>query len=94
MIENINKVPCAELAADFHTTMAAAIHEMVRRLSRLTGVHKVALSGGVFQNMTLLRQVYGVLEKDFTVLLNRKVPPNDGGLALGQAVIARERGRF
>ena len=94
MIGNINKVSRAELAADFHTTMAAAIHEMVRRLSRLTGVHKVALSGGVFQNMTLLRQVYGVLEKEFTVLLNRKVPPNDGGLALGQAAVARERGRF
>lgn len=93
MIENINRVSRAELAAGFHTTMAIAIHEMVQRLSSLTGVRKVALSGGVFQNMTLLRQVYNLLEKDFIVLLNRKVPPNDGGLALGQAVIARERGR-
>lgn len=93
MIEKLPKMSQAQLAADFHRTMAEAIYDMVQRLSSLTGVRKVALSGGVFQNMTLLRQVYNLLEKDFTILLNRKVPPNDGGLALGQAVVARERGR-
>jgi len=83
----------AELAAAFHTTMAAAIAEMVRRLSRETGIRKVALSGGVFQNMTLLGQVIDLLEKQFTILLHRYVPPNDGGLALGQAIVARERSK-
>ncbi|EGO64050.1 carbamoyltransferase HypF [Acetonema longum] len=83
----------AELAAAFHTTLAAAITDMTRRLSKTTGIRKVALSGGVFQNMTLLRQVAGLLEKDFTVLIHRQVPTNDGGLCLGQAAVAIERSR-
>ncbi|MBU2702374.1 hydrogenase maturation protein HypF [Sporomusaceae bacterium BoRhaA] len=83
----------AELAAAFHTTMAVAIVDMTQRLSKITGIRKVALSGGVFQNMTLLRQVMSMLEGNFTVLLNRHVPPNDGGLALGQAAVAIERSR-
>jgi len=73
--------------------MVAAIEDMVRRISRISGIKKVALSGGVFQNMTLLQQVVGRLQADFSVLLNRRVPPNDGGLSLGQAAVARERGR-
>jgi len=83
----------AKLAAAFHTTMAVAIADMTRRLSKITGIKKVVFSGGVFQNVTLLRQVMCMLEGDFTVLLNRYVPPNDGGLALGQAVVAIERSR-
>jgi hydrogenase maturation protein HypF len=83
----------AELAAAFHTTLAAAVADIVRRLSKTSGVRKVALSGGVFQNFTLLRQVVAGLETDFTILLHRQVPPNDGGLALGQAIVARERGK-
>ena len=83
----------AELAAAFHTTMAVAIVDMTRRLSKIAGIKKVALSGGVFLNMTLLRQVISMLEGDFIVLLNRHVPPNDGGLALGQAAVAIERSR-
>lgn len=83
----------AELAAAFHTTLAAAIVDMTSRLSKTTGIRKVALSGGVFQNMTLLWQVVSLLEQKFAVLLHRQVPPNDGGLALGQAAVARERSR-
>jgi len=82
-----------DLAAAFHTTMADAIVVMIRRLHKMTGISTVALSGGVFQNMTLLQQVIRLLEMDFTILLNRQVPPNDGGLSLGQAVVARERSR-
>jgi len=85
--------PRAELAASFHVTMAAAIAAMTRRLARTTGISKVALSGGVFQNITLLRQVIGLLEQDFSILLHRQVPPNDGGLALGQAAVAIERSK-
>ena len=82
----------AELAADFHATVAAATEAVVRRLARQCGVRTVALSGGVFQNMTLLRQLVERLQGDFTVLVNRQVPANDGGTSLGQAAVARERG--
>ncbi len=85
--------PVAELAADFHATLADAVASVVRRLAAASGVRKVALSGGVFQNVTLLGQVVGLLAKDFTVLLHRRVPANDGGLALGQAAVAIERSR-
>lgn len=83
----------AVLAASFHATLAAAVADMARRLAAATGIRTVALSGGVFQNITLLRQITALLEKDFTVLLHRRVPPNDGGLALGQAAVAIERSR-
>lgn len=82
-----------ELAAAFHRTMAEAIVDITQRLSKTTGIYKVALSGGVFQNMTLLRQVTGLLEKDFTVYIHRRTPPNDGGLCLGQAAVAIGRSR-
>ncbi len=85
--------PVAALAADFHATMADAVASVVRRLDAASGVRKVALSGGVFQNVTLLGQVVDLLAKDFTVLLHRRVPANDGGLALGQAAVAIERSR-
>jgi hydrogenase maturation protein HypF len=54
-----------------------------------TGLNEVALSGGVFQNVTLLERTLPLLrEAGFTVHTHRLVPPNDGGLSLGQAVIA------
>lgn len=82
----------APLAADFHTTLAAATCDMVRRISKETGITKVALSGGVFQNVTLLTQVVGMLSQyDYSLYLHRQTPPNDGGLALGQAAVAGER---
>ncbi|EAX46503.1 (NiFe) hydrogenase maturation protein HypF [Thermosinus carboxydivorans Nor1] len=84
----------ADLAAAFHATVAAATADMVGRISRATGIRTVALSGGVFQNITLLEQIVGMLQQQgLTVLLHRQAPPNDGGLALGQAVIAGERSR-
>ena len=53
------------------------------------GLETVVLSGGVWQNMFLLRRAASRLEQDgFEVLVHRQVPANDGGLALGQALIA------
>ncbi|QDR81896.1 carbamoyltransferase HypF [Sporomusa termitida] len=90
----IKGLPIQQLAADFHTTLAAATCELVAAISRTTGIKAVALSGGVFQNLTLLTQVIGMLAQyELTVYLHRQTPPNDGGLALGQAVIAGERSR-
>jgi hydrogenase maturation protein HypF len=58
-------------------------------LREATDLNEVALSGGVFQNMTLLERLLPLLQKaGFTVYTHRLVPPNDGGLSLGQAVIA------
>lgn len=69
------------------------VAEMVRQVCRLirdqAGLNEVALSGGVWQNMTLLKRTVELLRRDnFSVYVHRLVPTNDGGLALGQAAIA------
>jgi hydrogenase maturation protein HypF len=62
---------------------------MCQRLARWSDIKKVALSGGVFQNRLLLRLTVAALgETGFEVLTHSKVPTNDGGVSLGQAVIA------
>ncbi len=82
----------ADLAASFHNTVAAAIIEMVKQINKETALRKVALSGGVFQNLRLLAAVEGQLKAEqLTVYLHRRVPTNDGGISLGQAIIASER---
>jgi hydrogenase maturation protein HypF len=81
----------ANLAAAFHSTLAAAVVKMVKLISGDTGLRKVALSGGVWQNITLLDQVVGMLRKEgLAVYSHRQIPSNDGGLSLGQAVVAGE----
>lgn len=79
----------AVLAASFHETLAAATVDMIKRISGETGLTKVALSGGVWQNITLLTRTLDLLEQNgFKYYIHRQVPVNDGGLAFGQAVIA------
>lgn len=81
--------PLPWLAASFHATLAAAVVELIGKLRRVAAVDTVALSGGVWQNRRLLTTVVRMLEQDgCRVLLHRQVPPNDGGLALGQAWLA------
>ena len=76
------------IAARFHNGLARAVLTVCRRIRREEGLEEVALSGGVFQNVTLLQAVVPLLREDgFTVYTHRLVPPNDGGLALGQAAI-------
>jgi hydrogenase maturation protein HypF len=59
-----------------------------------TGIDEVVLSGGVWQNITLLGRTLSLLNRDgFRVYLHGEVPTNDGGLSLGQAVIAAARMR-
>jgi hydrogenase maturation protein HypF len=94
MMERIAKEGAAPsvVAARFHNTLAAAIHEMCLRMRRESGIGRVCLSGGTFQNMRLLGLVARALRASgFDLFLHRRVPPNDGGIALGQAVIAAER---
>lgn len=81
--------PAEELALAFHHWLADGLVEIARRAADHFSVHQVALTGGVFQNKTLLRMTRGRLQRQgFTVLVHRLVPPNDGGLALGQAAVA------
>jgi hydrogenase maturation protein HypF len=76
----------AALAFLFHRCVAEASLEGARRMRETTGIDRIALSGGVFQNMLLRELLVPALEEDgFRVYLNRAVPAGDGGLALGQA---------
>ena len=91
----ILKTPAPVMAARFHKGLAKIIVTMIKKLTthqEQRTVKTVALSGGVFQNKTLLEQVVMRLEQEqFKVLTHQRVPANDGGLALGQALIGAAR---
>ena len=77
------------ISAKFHNTLAAALLEMAEAARASTKLDTVALSGGVFCNRYLANRLIKLLKKaDFSVLFNRDVPSNDGGISLGQAAIA------
>ncbi len=81
--------PTALIAARFHATMAALVAAICGIIARREGSRAVCLSGGVFQNVLLLEQTADLLVRSgLTVHTHHQVPANDGGLALGQAVIA------
>jgi hydrogenase maturation protein HypF len=78
-----------DVAAAFHHSLALAATAVCREIRSGSGLERVVLSGGVFQNRLLSEELVTLLENDgFTVYTHRLVPPNDGGLALGQAIIA------
>jgi hydrogenase maturation protein HypF len=82
----------SSVAARFHETLARIVAAACRRAREVEGLACVALSGGCFQNRLLEERAALLLEADgFEVLVHRKVPPNDGGLALGQAAVASHR---
>jgi len=77
------------MAAKFHNTVAKFTLELCVKIREKTKINKVAISGGVFQNKYLTEKVISLLEsREFVVFSHKKVPPNDGGISLGQAVIA------
>ena len=83
------------VAARFHHGVADAIARTCAILRSRTGLGVVALSGGVFQNLLLLDRTVSRLEADgFRVLVHGRVPPNDGGISLGQAAVAAARDRL
>ena len=85
--------PAGAVSARFHNTLAAVTAMLVRAVSCERGRFPVVLTGGCFQNARLAEGVLAALEGDFTVALHRDVPPGDGGIALGQALVADARAR-
>jgi len=84
-----NQTPIPIISLKFHNTMAQIITRMCKLIARETGITQVALSGGVFQNRLLLKLATAALQREgFSVLTHHLVPCNDGGISLGQAVIA------
>ena len=86
--------PCAEIARAFHRGVATGISQAVLQLAGTLAIDTVVFSGGVFQNELLLRDIHALLsEARLTVWVNHAVPPNDGGISLGQAALGAF-GRF
>lgn len=84
--EKLEGEDSGKLAYEFHRALADEILAACEEAEQETGIRKVALSGGVFQNRLLLELVDdGLAEKGFEVLKHSLIPPNDGGIALGQA---------
>ncbi|MCK4308208.1 carbamoyltransferase HypF, partial [candidate division WOR-3 bacterium] len=87
-------IPVSVISEKFHNTIAEMTVETCVKIrsDAHNKLNEVALSGGVFQNMFLLDKTYKNLIKDgFKVYIHRHVPPNDGGISLGQAVIASNK---
>ncbi len=77
------------ISARFHNTLVEMVMDVCQIMRRETDISSIVLSGGVWQNMTLLKNTIPALENQgFTVYSHYNVPTNDGGLALGQAAIA------
>lgn len=82
-------VPPAQVAARFHAAVAGLVEDLAATVRERTGIGVVALGGGVFQNALLLAAARSRLEgRGFAVLQPRLLPPNDGGIALGQILVA------
>jgi hydrogenase maturation protein HypF len=83
--------PAGFISTKFHNSIAVMIAAVCLRLKERYRLDSVALSGGCFQNGQLLsRSISKLQQVGFTVLHHHLVPPNDGGIALGQALIAHE----
>ena len=97
IIENVlndlhDQVPVSSVSARFHNTVARMVIKVCDQARHDHGVNQVVLSGGVWQNLTLLNRTCDLLSSvGFTVYIHHQVPTNDGGLALGQALVAIHR---
>ncbi len=90
--ELAEKVSIPVISAKFHNTVARLALDMANQIRDQFNIDQVALSGGVWQNLRLLELTVNLLrENGFTPLIHRQTPPNDGCVALGQAMIAAFR---
>jgi hydrogenase maturation protein HypF len=84
-----NRVPLSEIGAKFHRTLIHLFCDLCDVIRKESGLNRVVLSGGCFQNATLLSKMIRTLQdNNFEVFSHEQVPTNDGGIALGQAVAA------
>jgi hydrogenase maturation protein HypF len=84
--------PASEVSARFHLAVADLIRTIALQIRDRCWLNRVALSGGVFQNVFIVERTRRMLEADgFEVLTHCRVPPNDGGISLGQAAVANAR---
>ena len=84
-----NRVPLSEIGAKFHRTLIHLFCDLCDVIRKESGLNRVVLSGGCFQNATLLSGMIRTLQDNkFEVFSHEQVPTNDGGIALGQAVAA------
>lgn len=90
LIQDIkSQTPVAILATRFHNSIVKMIHEVTLKMREESGINVVVLSGGVWQNEYLLSHTIPLLEKsDFQILWHHQVPTNDGGISLGQLMVA------
>ncbi len=85
-------VPIPVISGRFHATLVEMFTRLCCRIRKMRSLNTVVLSGGVFQNAILLAGMIESLEKNnFNVYTHKRVPANDGGIALGQAVVAAAR---
>ncbi|MGB9674472.1 MAG: carbamoyltransferase HypF, partial [Anaerolineales bacterium] len=83
------QIPINRISTRFHNTITEMTIEICKLIRGERGLNTVVLSGGVWQNVTLLTKTYASLSKNgFHVLIHHQVPANDGGISLGQALIA------
>jgi hydrogenase maturation protein HypF len=92
VLEDISLKPVSLISAKFHNTIAMIILDMAENIRKEHKLGKVILSGGVFQNKYLLeKSSYLLARNGFSVFTNNLVPANDGGISLGQLVIALKK---
>ncbi len=85
------EMPAGEIAYKFHLTMVKMFTEVLQKVREESGLNRVVLSGGVFHNQILLVELLHSLQNaGFTAYQHQQLPPGDGGLSLGQAIIASE----
>jgi hydrogenase maturation protein HypF len=90
--DRLRRRACPEIARAFQLGVARGLAEAIKLLTRRTNIDTVVLSGGVFQNELLMQDLKTLLAGEpLAVWTNQAVPPNDGGISLGQAAIASVR---
>ncbi|HHU43432.1 MAG TPA: carbamoyltransferase HypF [Clostridiales bacterium] len=93
IVEDIDKdIDRSVISAKFHNTIINSTLELVKKISSESGIKKVILSGGVFENTYLLSGISkGLIKDGYDVYYNTQTPINDGGISLGQIAVAAAR---